>query len=140
MTWMIESFHAHEAAIWWIAGMSGMAFIATLVIVPWLVVRIPPDYFAHGRRERKQWSSRHPVIRGLLLAAKNLLGYALIAAGVAMLVLPGQGLVTIFLGIVLVDLPGKYRLERWLVARRPVLRSVNWLRRRAGRAPLLIEE
>lgn len=139
MTRMIESFHAHEAAVWWIAGMSVMAFIATLIIVPWLVVRIPPDYFAHGRRERKQWASRHPIIRGALLTAKNLLGYLLIAAGIAMLVLPGQGMVTILLGILLVDLPGKYRLERWLVARRPLLHSINWLRRRAGRKPLVLE-
>jgi hypothetical protein len=137
MTRMIESFHAHEAAVWWIAGMSVVAFIATLIIVPWLVVRIPPDYFTHGRRQRKKWANRHPIIRGALLTAKNLLGYLLIAAGVAMLVLPGQGLVTILLGILLVDLPGKYRLERWLVARRPLLHSINWLRRRAGRDPLL---
>jgi hypothetical protein len=69
---------------------------------------------------------------------KNLMGYVLIAAGIAMLVLPGQGMVTMLLGIILVDLPGKYRLERWLVARGPVFRSINWLRRRAGRDPLVL--
>ncbi|MHB8908856.1 MAG: hypothetical protein ACYDAA_08275 [Syntrophales bacterium] len=140
MARMIESIHAYEAAIWWIAGMSVVAFIGTLIIVPWLIVRIPPDYFAHGRREGKQWADRHPLIRGALLTGKNLLGYVLIVAGVAMLVLPGQGMVTILLGIILVDLPGKYRLERWLVTRRPVFRSINWLRQRAGRLPLVVEE
>ncbi len=137
---MIESVHTHQTAIWWIAGVSVLTFVATLIVVPWLIVRIPPDYFAHGRRHRKHWSSRHPLVRGVLLAGKNLLGYILIIAGIAMLVLPGQGMATMFLGIILVDLPGKYRFERWFVARPPVLRSVNWLRRRAGRAPLVLEE
>jgi hypothetical protein len=36
----------------------------------------------------------------------------------------------------LLDFPGKYRLERWLATRRAVWRSINWLRRRAGREPL----
>ena len=56
--------------------------------------------------------------------------------GIAMLVLPGQGLLTIVVGIVLLNFPGKYRLERWLATRSPVWRSLNWLRRRAGRPEL----
>jgi hypothetical protein len=80
------------------------------------------------------------VVRCALLMGKNLLGYLLIAAGIAMLVLPGQGVLTILLGFILVDLPGKYRFERWLVTRPLVLRSINRLRRRAGRDPLIFEE
>jgi hypothetical protein len=76
----------------------------------------------------------------MLLTAKNLLGYILIAAGIVMLVLPGQGTLTILIGILLVDFPGKYRLERWVVGRGPVLQSINWFRRRAGRPPLLLEK
>jgi hypothetical protein len=56
--------------------------------------------------------------------------------GVAMLVLPGQGVLTIITGLLLLDFPGKYRFERWLVRRGPVLRGVNWLRDRAGRQAL----
>ena len=75
----------------------------------------------------------------MLLAAKNLLGYLLIVAGIAMLLLPGQGVLTMLLGFIMVDLPGKYRFERWLVARPLVLRSINMLRRRAGREPLILD-
>lgn len=137
---MLESILGHETAIMWIAGASIIAFIATLVAVPLLVVRIPPDYFAHGRRPRKQWADRHPLVRGVLLAGKNLLGYVLLVAGIAMLVLPGQGILTMLLGFILVDLPGKYRFERWLVTRPPVLRAINRLRQRAGHDPLVLEE
>ena len=137
---MLESIRVHETAIMWIAGASIVAFIATLIAVPWLIVRIPSDYFAHGRRPRKRWANRHPVVRGALLAGKNLRGYILLAAGIAMLVLPGQGILTMLLGFILVDLPGKYRLERWLVARPLVLKTINLLRRRAGRDPLVLDE
>ena len=137
---MLGLIRAHETAIMWIAGASIVAFIATLIAVPWLIVRIPSDYFAHGRRPRKRWADRHPVVRGALLAGKNLLGYILLAAGIAMLVLPGQGILTMLLGFILVDLPGKYRFERWLVARPLVLKTINLLRRRAGHDPLVLDE
>ncbi len=29
-------------------------------------------------------------------------------------------------------------LERWLVTRRPILRTINWLRTRRGKPPLVI--
>ena len=68
---------------------------------------------------------------------RNALGAVLLAAGIAMLVLPGQGLLTILLGLMLVDFPGKRRAERALVARPNVFEALNWLRAKAGRPPLL---
>jgi hypothetical protein len=129
---------AHEKAILVMVGLSIFAFIATLIVVPWAIVRIPRDYFAHRERPAERWAHRHPVIRGALLIGKNLLGYVLIVAGIAMLVLPGQGLLTMLLGFILVDLPGKYRIEQRIVSHPPVLCSINWLRKRAGRAPLVL--
>ena len=71
---------------------------------------------------------------------KNLGGYALVGAGVAMLVLPGQGLLTILIGLGLIDFPGKREFERWIVCRRPVGRALNWMRRRAHRPPLVLPD
>ncbi len=73
------------------------------------------------------------------MIAKNLLGYIFVVAGTLMLVLPGQGLLTILVGIMFLNFRGKYELERWIVSRQPVLGSINWIRRRAGRAPLVLE-
>jgi hypothetical protein len=78
------------------------------------------------------------VIRWSLLISKNILGYVFIILGIAMLVLPGQGILTIVIGIMFINFPGKYRLERWAVTRPPVLKAINMLRRRAGHAPLII--
>jgi hypothetical protein len=60
----------------------------------------------------------------------------LILLGLLMLVLPGQGLVTLLVGLMVLDFRGKRALEQRLVARPGVLRFINGLRSRAGRAPL----
>lgn len=110
--------------------------MASLIFIPLAVVRIPPDYFAHSTRPPGLGIDRHPVVRAAHRLGKNALGLAFIVMGVAMLVLPGQGLLTILIGVLLLDFPGKYRFEKWLVSRPGLLRAINWLRRRARRPPL----
>lgn len=53
-----------------------------------------------------------------------------------MLVLPGQGLFTIFIGLILSNYPGKYKLERKLISIPSILKMVNWLRRKSNKPPL----
>ena len=118
--------------LWWLAGVSALTFVGSLVIVPILAARIPADYFSAGRRGKTPWGRKYPALRLVLLILKNALGVVLVMGGILMLFLPGQGLLTIFLGIMLMDFPGKYRLERYLISRGPVLRGINWIRRKAG--------
>ncbi len=135
---MLDSIALNETTIWFLALFSIVSFVGSLMLIPVLVVRIPEDYFAEEHRHRwEPWAHEHPVIRWSLLIAKNLLGYLFIILGIAMLVLPGQGVLTIVIGIMFINFPGKYRLERWVVMREPVLRTVNRLRQRAGRPPLI---
>ncbi len=136
---MLEYIQSHETAMLWLAVGSVASFLGTLILVPLLVVRIPEDYFSHARRRHPPWANRHPVIRGILLVLKNLLGVIFVLAGILMLVLPGQGLLTILIGIILLDFPGKFRLERWLISHQPILKSINWLRVRAKRRPLIVD-
>ena len=84
-------------------------------------------------------AEQHPVVRAALLIGKNVFGLVFVLMGLAMLVLPGQGILTIVIGLVLIDFPGKYKLERWIVSRRAVLNSINWLRQRADRGPIVVE-
>ena len=135
---MSEWLQAHEAILWWLGVVSGLAFLATLAAIPWLVVRIPVDYFTRDSRPSLPWSRVHPVLRMLLHLVKNLLGAVLVLCGLAMLVLPGQGILTILLGVMLLDFPRKYELERWLASRPAVLRALNWIRNRAGVPPIVI--
>ncbi|MDR4504839.1 MAG: hypothetical protein MRK01_08645 [Candidatus Scalindua sp.] len=135
---MMEFIHTHETIIWWLAASSIVTFVATLVVVPLLIVRIPQDYFAHREQHKSAYSGWHPLLLWVLIIGRNLFGYIFIIIGIAMLVLPGQGILTIVIGLMLLNFPGKYRLERWLVTRPRVLRTINWLRQRSKRNPLIL--
>lgn len=136
---MLEWIRTNEVVFWWMAGFSLVSFVAALFIVPWALLQIPADYFAGRRRPRKSWVHRSPVAWILLLALKNMIGAVAVMAGILMLVLPGQGVLTILLGVGLMNFPGKFRLERWVVSRGPTLRFINRLRRRHGRPELVVE-
>lgn len=123
----------------WLALLSGATFVGSLLVIPWLVIRIPCDYFVLEKRRPGFWAQWHPLLRLVLVTLKNMLGLILIMAGVVMLILPGQGLLTILLGVVLMNFPGKYRLERFLISRPPVLRALNWIRFRAGAPELTLD-
>jgi hypothetical protein len=129
----------HQAILTWLAALSAVAFVGSLLALPWLVARIPRDYFVPGRPHHLPWADRHPAVRFAFTVGKNLLGVAFVLAGMMMLVLPGQGVLTIVVGAVLTDFPGKHSLLRRVVAQPPVLASANWLRRRAGQPPLIVD-
>jgi hypothetical protein len=126
------SAHAHWAVAVSVAGVG-----ASLALLPTALARIPADYFCHGHRQRLLAQTRHPLVAGALAVAKNLLGGALVAAGLLMLFIPGQGLITLLAGLIIANYPGKFALERWLIERPHVLPAVNRLRARFGHAPLL---
>lgn len=135
---MVQWIRSHEAILWWLTVASIVTFVVSLMLVPFFIVRIPSDYFTRGRHHRKLHADQHPLVRGMLAIAKNLLGYVFVVAGILMLMLPGQGVLTILIGIMLLNFPGKYELERWIVSHGSVLRSINWIRRHAGRVPLAL--
>jgi hypothetical protein len=112
--------------------------VATLMAIPWVVTRLPADYFDHRQREVWRQSNDEPVAALLLGLFKNVVGAVLLVLGVVMLFTPGQGLLTILVGLLLMNFPGKYRLERWLVQRPGVLKSLNWLRENRGRPPFRV--
>jgi len=136
---MLYWIQEHRAVLYGLAAASFVMFVGTLIAVPALIVRIPADYFAREKRPPSRWTDQHPMVRLALAIGRNALGCVFIVAGIAMLLLPGQGMLTMLLGFLLLDFPGKYRSEKWLLSRRSVCRAVNWLRRRAGRDPLRVE-
>ena len=123
--------------LWWLGAASGVMFLGSLVLMPILAARIPADYFTRDQRPPSRWRHQHPLLRMVMAILKNVLGVILMVAGLAMLLLPGQGLLAILIGLLLLDLPGKYRFEKWLIARPRIRSSINWLRRKAGREPLV---
>ena len=80
--------------------------------------------------------SKNPLLWYIILVIKNVIGYSLILGGIMMLVLPGQGLFTIIIGLMLSNYPGKYSIERKFIAIPSVLKSINWLRKKSNKPPL----
>ncbi len=112
-------------------------FVGSIAAVTFLIVQLPATYLS---RTPGWWGDRHPILRWGLRILKNLLGGVLVALGVLMLVLPGQGILTILIGILFLDFPGKQGLQRKLISRPGVLGTINRLRARFGKPPLLLEE
>jgi hypothetical protein len=112
----------------------------SLLVTGWAVVRLPADYF-RGPHPPPFWEDKHPVLRLLGRVGKNVLGVVLVIVGIILSLpgVPGQGLLTILLGLMLLDLPGKRRVEQRLVRRPGLLRVINGLRARYGRAPLILD-
>ena len=117
------------------SGVSLGAVILALVGVPWVVTRLPGDYFSQPRRRSWRESDGEPLFAVFIGLLKNLFGALLVLLGIVMLFTPGQGLLTLLAGLLLMNFPGKYQLERWLVLRPGVLKALNWLRKRQGQAP-----
>ncbi len=127
---------AHEWLLFWIGFGSVVFFVGALLAVPYLVGRLPIDYFRRYRAYRRKRWIRHPVLLPAFIAAKNVFGVVLLLAGVAMLVLPGQGILTLLAGVMFLDFPGRDRLVLRIVRFSSVWKGLNWLRRRAGKGEL----
>jgi uncharacterized membrane protein len=136
---MLEWINAHQTMLGWLGLFSVIIFVGTLILTPIIVTRIPADYFDHRVPYPTRRKEQHQAIRLTLLLGKNLLALTLIAGGIAMLFLPGQGLLTILIGVMLLDFPGKYVLERRIVQQPKVLQTINWLRAKGNRPPLHIQ-
>lgn len=123
----------------WLFGVSLVMFFGSLALMPLLVARMRPDYFVR-RRTEATWAARYPVLGISMRVVKNLAGAALLMAGLAMMVLPGQGLITVLVALTLLDFPGKHRLELRIVRQPQVHQVINWIRSRAGQPPLIVPD
>jgi hypothetical protein len=110
---------------------SAVTFVFSLLLLPWFLGRIPADYFIRPR-DPHRW---HVLWRPRAIV-RNLLGLPVLLAGIAMLVLPGQGIMTIMIGLGIMNFPGKFELEKWIITRRGVLKAINWVRRKERHPPI----
>jgi len=121
----------------WIAASSVVFFIVSLAAIPFIVAGIPVDYFPYRKRHRPKKSPAYPLVRLAIVSLKNLLGAFLVVAGLIMLFTPGQGLLSMLFGLMIMNYPGKFRLECWIIKRPLIMKTVNKLRDRHGQPPLL---
>ncbi|GJL71182.1 MAG: hypothetical protein NMNS01_03810 [Nitrosomonas sp.] len=116
---------------------SVIGFISSLIIIPLILIRLPVGYF-DTRFPRHWMRDHHPVLRVIGLIIKNVVGLIFILAGFIMLFLPGQGLLTILIGISLIDFPRKRELEAKLIGYPKIFSAINNLRKKFGKSPLTV--
>ena len=121
----------------WVSVLSVFTFLVSLILVPIICARIPANYFHSSRQPEARFRRLHPLAYIIMWAVKNFISIILICGGLLMLVLPGQGILTILIGVGVADFPGKYKLEKKLVSLPGVLKAINWVRKKAGVKALL---
>lgn len=131
----------HQGDIALGAGLFFVSLVASLTVVAVVLVRMPEDYLLRPEAT-PFWPDRPAWARALGRLGKNLLGVVLVAIGVVLSLpgVPGQGALTILIGVMLLDIPGKRRLERRMLGGKKIHAAVNRLRARYGRPPLRLQE
>lgn len=138
MDWALQIW---ESLTWTKIAFGLIAIVVSALIsygaVILVMVKIPADYFSESYALNQD--DRHFLFRWSLKVLKNLVGVALVIVGIVMLIGPGPGLLTILLGLVMIDIPGKRPLEISLIKRPAVLTVINNLRARYQKPPLILE-
>jgi hypothetical protein len=114
-----------------------VSFFVNLGIVSLILVKLPADHFSKSRKT-KFWAGPRPAIHAAKVIGKNIAGVLLVALGIVLSLpgVPGQGLLTVLLGIMLLDFPGRHRLEQKLLSKPSIVNTINRLRGRFGKPPL----
>lgn len=105
-----------------------------------VMVKIPENYFS-SHYEQDFLPGSPWLVRWGAVILKNLLGVFLIALGILLSLpgVPGQGILTILLGLIMLDIPGKRPLEARIIKRPRVLSAINNLRARFSKPPLVVD-
>jgi hypothetical protein len=120
----------------WLAMLSVLTFFLSLILIPWGVGKLRQDCFL-TLQQKERHTTPHSIGSIVLAIFRNVLGMILLFAGIIMLFLPGQGLLTILLGSLLISFPGKKRLINHFVHLPKIQHSMDWLRKKRGKPPFL---
>lgn len=139
MDWLLSSVQQYVSTetLVTLTALSVVFFVGSLIAIPFILVRLPTDFF-DTRVPRLWMEDHHPVLRLLGHLVKNVAGAIFLFAGFLMLFLPGQGILTMLIGVTMLDFPGKRRLEAKMIGQPAVLSTINNMRQKFGKPPLTI--
>jgi Putative transmembrane protein (PGPGW) len=139
MDWLLSTVQQYVSTDTLIAltVLSLVFFVGTLIAIPIILVRLPADYF-DIRIPRPWMENHHPVLRVMGHVVKNVVGAIFLFAGFLMLFLPGQGLLTMLIGVSMLDFPGKRKVEAKIIGQPTILSTVNAMRKKFEKPPLIL--
>lgn len=119
--------------------------IVYFIIISYIITQMDKRYFI-----RRQTTAENAIVvphlrlinsnlTQLVNIVKIIVGVCLLLIGIVMLVLPGQGLITMLIGLSLLPFPGKDKMEQNILSRKSVRTSLNWIRVKAKKAPFIFD-
>jgi hypothetical protein len=139
MDWLLSAVQQYVSTetLVTLTALSIVFFVGSLIAIPFILVRLPTDFF-DVRVPRRWMENHHPVLRLLGHIVKNVVGAIFLFAGFLMLFLPGQGILTMLIGVTMLDFPGKRKFEAKMIGQPAVLNAINNMRQKFGKPPLTI--
>ena len=131
---LFEWLKAHGAVL---ISVSVASFVVSILFCTLVIAYLPSDYFTPTKRSSR---IRQPILRISLKFLKNFLAVVLVIVGIIQIPLPGQGLLTILIGIIISDIPGKRGLERRIISSPAILATANGIRSRFKRPILILDK
>ena len=113
---MTEWLASYSSILIGIGGLSILILIFSIIGLGWFISQIPEDYFVHEKRQADNWNKYSSETRVVIIIVKNVIGIVMLISGLFLLVLPGQGILTMIIGILLIDYPGKFKLEQKIIS------------------------
>ncbi|WHZ28408.1 MAG: hypothetical protein OJF51_003206 [Nitrospira sp.] len=139
MDWLLSAVQQYVSTetLVTLTALSVVFFVGSLIAIPFILVRLPTDFF-DTRVPRRWMENHHPLLRLLGHLVKNVVGAIFLFAGFLMLFLPGQGILTMLIGVTMLDFPGKRKMEAKMIGQPAVLSTINNMRQKFGKPPLTI--
>ncbi|MEW6360801.1 MAG: hypothetical protein ACK42A_00970 [Pyrinomonadaceae bacterium] len=121
-------------------GLFLISLLVSFASIALVMVKIPANYFS-SHYERDFLPGSPWIVRWGAVILKNILGIILILLGIILSLpgVPGQGILTILLGLIMLDIPGKRPIEARIIQRPAVLSAINRLRAKYGKEPLILD-
>jgi hypothetical protein len=123
----------HSSVLVYAGLFSFLMTLTAAVSVPFIINMLSDDYFIKEKRRSNIKTIPEYFILIISLVIKNTIGILLFISGFAMLFMPGQGLLTLFISFLFIDYPGKWKLQRRVVRNREIHNALNWIRRKGGK-------
>ncbi len=120
-----------------LGGISLITFLVSFFIIPWFIGKLPDDYFLRLSQSNLSKVEKKSLYGVFLLVIKNLFGFFFLASGFIMLFIPGQGILTMVMGILLINVPGKKSFLMKIISQESIRDSLNWLRKKSNK-PLFL--
>ena len=121
-------------------GLFLVSLAVTFGAIAVVLIKVPHNYFSsHYQRDLLPNSSW--AVRWGAVVLKNVIGVFLVLVGLVLSlpVVPGPGLLTILIGLIMIDIPGKRPFEARILKRPTILGPANRLRARYKKEPLMLD-